>query len=383
MRRFLLAVLFLFSISGTAQTTVIDSIQSGGIWRNYRLHVPANYNANTSLRPLILNLHGLGSNALEQEYYGDFRPLADTAGFLVVHPNGTTVNGFTYWNVGLNPFGADDVVFLSALIDTLSARYRVDAQRVFSVGMSNGGFMSYYLASYLPQKIAAIASVAGSITTTGYPPVVQNTHAMPVMQIHGTADAVVPYNGGSTTIPGVSNIAIDTLVKFWVAFNGCNPSPQSFSIPNISTTDGCTAERFLYTGGRSGSTVELFKVTGGGHTWPGSAFNNMAGATNQDFNASSEIWRFLRGYRLDVLSIANNLEGGRLQLRAVPNPATTMLRVEGGAADGLFEVVDATGRSVRTGQGDQVGIDGLASGTYLLRYSLRGGVSGATTFVKE
>ena len=382
MRHFLFAILLLCSFSGTAQTTVIDSIQSGGIWRNYRLHIPANYNANTTQRPLILNLHGLGSNALEQEFYGDFRSIADTAGFLVVHPNGTKVNGFTYWNVGLNPFGADDVAFLSALIDTLSARYRVDAQRVFSVGLSNGGFMSYYLASNLPQKIAAVASVAGSITASAFPPL-SPTHPVPVMQIHGTADAVVPYNGGSTTIPGVSNIAIDTLVKYWVTFNGCNPSPQAFSIPDISTTDGCTAERFLYTGGRAGSTVELFKVTGGGHTWPGSLFNNMAGATNQDFNASREIWRFLRGYNLSTLALADRVAARGLQLRVVPNPASSFLRIEGGAADGRFDLMDATGRSVRRGYGITVELDGLAVGTYMLRFTARGGESGIAAFIKE
>jgi polyhydroxybutyrate depolymerase len=375
----LLFAFLLLPFIAKAQTTVIDSIQSGGIWRNYRLHLPANYNANTSLRPLILNLHGLGSNALEQEFYGDFRSIADTAGFLIVHPNGTTVNGFTYWNVGLNPGGANDVSFLSALIDTLAARYRVDTRRVFSAGMSNGGIMSYYLASYLSQKIAAIASVTGSITSNGFPPPAP-THPMPVMQIHGTADPVVPYNGGPTTIPGVSSVTIDTVVKFWVTFNGCAPSPQAFSIPNISTTDGCTAERFLYTGGTSSSTVEFFKVTGGGHTWPGTPFNNMAGATNQDFNASAEIWRFFRQYNLGTLSVTN-AHARSLDLRLTPNPARDAVHIDG-AADGTAEVMDMCGRTVLSVTGTTVSLRTLSAGTYTLRYTTTKGSSMAV-FVKE
>ncbi len=376
MRLLLSLVAVAISAAAPAQTTVIDSIQSSGLWRAYRLYLPANYNANTAQRPLLLNLHGLGSSALEQEAYGDFRPIADTAGFLVVHPDGTQFSGVRYWNAGVIAGGANDVIFLSALIDTLSARYRVNAQRVYSTGMSNGGYMSYYLASYLPQKIAAIASVTGAITPANFPPPAP-THQMPVMQIHGTADATVPYNGGTNNIP------IDTLVKHWVAFNGCNPTPQVTAIPNTSTTDGSTAERFLYTGGAAGSTVEFFKVTGGGHTWPGSAFT--IGVTNQDFSASREIWRFLRQYNIAGLatSVRSAALHPALHLRAVPNPAHTLLRIDGAEPNGLFEVVDIAGRSMRTGSGNSLSLDGLATGAYTLRYLAPGGQRGTVTFVKE
>src|SRR4028119_1806215 len=109
----------------SAQTTIIDSIQSGGIWRNYRLYLPANYNANTTPRPLILNLHGLGSNALEQENYGDFRPIADTAGFLTVAPNGTRSVFAQYWNAGFQAARPAGLAFLSPRIAALPARSRV------------------------------------------------------------------------------------------------------------------------------------------------------------------------------------------------------------------------------------------------------------------
>lgn len=373
MRPLLSVFAVLISLAAAAQTTVIDSIQSDGLWRNYRLYLPANYNANTALRPLVLNLHGLGSNALEQENYGDFRPIADTAGFLTVAPNGTVSIIGQYWNAGFIPGGTNDVAFLSALIDTLKARYRVDAQRVFSTGMSNGGYMSYYLASYIPQKVAAIASVTGAITPANFPPPAPG-RPMPVMQIHGTADATVPYTGGG------NNVHIDTLVNFWVTYNGCNPTPQSTAIPNNSTTDGTTAVRFLYTGGAAGSTVEFFKVTGGGHTWPGSAFSIPGINTNQDFSASREIWRFFRQYSLGSLSVAGT-PAQSLNLRLVPNPARDAVRIEG-AGDGTAEVIDMAGRTVASVAGTTVSLISLPAGVYTLRYTTATG-SGAAMFVKE
>ncbi|MDQ2793176.1 MAG: hypothetical protein M3Y12_04095, partial [Bacteroidota bacterium] len=82
-----------------AQTTVIRTLQAGGLTREYRLYVPAIYARTTGAVPLLLNLHGYGSNNQEQESYGDFRPIADTANFLVVHPNGTLDGtGNRNWN---------------------------------------------------------------------------------------------------------------------------------------------------------------------------------------------------------------------------------------------------------------------------------------------
>lgn len=376
MKLLLLFFLALFPILASAQVTVIDSIQSGGIWRNYRLYLPANYNANTSLRPLILNLHGLGSNALEQENYGDFRAIADTAGFITVHPNGTVSSIGRYWNAGFFPAGTDDVTFLSALIDTLKARYRVDAQRVYSTGMSNGGFMSYYLASKAPQKVAAIASVTGAILPAGFPPQ-DPGRPVPVMEIHGTADVTVPYTGGT------NNVHIDTLVKYWVGKNGCNPTPQMTAVPNTSTTDGCTAERYVWSGGAAGSVVELFKIIGGGHTWPGSVFPIPGIVTNQDFSASSEIWRFFRPYTLNALTASVGSSAGRqsISLRAVPNPVRDVLRVEGGGA-GSFTVTDALGRAVLQTTQASISTRSLPVGVYQLRFDGVKG-SGSVQFVKE
>ena len=327
-----------------AQTTVIRTMLAGGLIREYRLYVPAIYTRTTGAVPLLLNLHGYGSNNLEQENYGDFRAIADTANFLVVHPNGVfdAANNRNWNTFGPRGSGVDDVAFLSTLIDTLARRYRLDLNRVYSTGMSNGGFMSYELACQLGNRVAAIASVTGSMTAgrlagcTGIRPV-------PVLEIHGTDDRTVPNPGGMA----LQFVAIPTLLNSWVQRNGCNPTPTVTAVPDINTADGCTAERSVWAGGRNGSVVEHFRIIGGGHTWPGTAFPN--GTTNQDINASREVWRFVRRYRLaTLLPTRGALDPAAPQLLVLPNPATDLLQLDGGqrlAPEGLA-VHDALGRRV-------------------------------------
>lgn len=302
-----------------AQTTVSGSFMFGGITRTYRLYIPAIYNPSVAV-PLVLNLHGYGSNNTSQEAYGDFRPIADTANFIIAHPNGTLDgSGNRYWN-SFNGSTVDDVGFLSALIDTISAGYTIDKNSVYSTGMSNGGFMSYDLACSLSYRIAAVASVTGSMI----PPHKNSCsplHPTPVMQIHGTADATVPYNGSS------SFIHIDTLVNYWAKFNNCLLTPAITPVPDINTADGCTAERHVFDGGTTGSTVELFKIQGGGHSWPGAPVN--INVTNMDFSASIEIWRFFRKYKLNVLSggIRENVSE-TFSFNIHPNPSKDIFKIE-------------------------------------------------------
>jgi len=284
------SIAFAFTCAN-AQTTT-GSFLHGGVLRDYRLYVPAIYNASVPV-PLIFNLHGYTSDAVQQEFYADFRPIADTANFILVHPNGTLDPlGNRFWDT----FGAgtvDDLGFLTALIDTLSAHYNIDPDRVYSTGMSNGGFMSYDLACFRSERIAAIASVTGNMLASRLASCAAS-HPTPVMQIHGTADPTVNYNGGSGMLP------IEDLVAHWVQFNNCSPTPTVTQVPNTITTDGCTAEHRVFGGGDAGSTVEFYKVIGGGHTWPGSPI--VIGVTNQDFSARVEIWRFFRQYGLGGLT---------------------------------------------------------------------------------
>lgn len=357
-------------LAARAQTTIIDSFQCDGVSRSYRLYVPANYVASAQ-HPLILNMHGLGSDATQQQYYSYFMPIADTAQFLMVYPQGLTAQGFTYWNCGipLTP-PTNDVKFLSALIDTMAKRYTVDLHRVYATGLSMGGYMSYYLALHLPGRITAIASVAGSMDPAIYPPAAP-TRGIPVMQVHGTADGTVPYNGYA------NGIHIDTLVQYWVRANGCTATPVQTAVPDVNTTDGCTATHYVWSGGTAGATVELYKVTGGGHTWPGAV--NIGLPTDQDFSASAEIWRFFRGYRLNQFLAVEQVDATPVKALSWPNPCGDVLHLQEKAA---VTLTDMNGKVVlrQSVPATDIPVRNLAPGVYMLRAD---GGSAAVKIVKE
>ncbi|CAN5907326.1 hypothetical protein BH11BAC7_BH11BAC7_07860 [soil metagenome] len=335
---FLISFLIIFCTTSFSQTTVSGSFMYQSILRTYRIYIPAIYNPSVAV-PLVLNLHGYGSNNTQQEAYGEFRPIADTANFIIVHPNGTLdQTGSRYWNCFGGPFTVDDVGFLSMLIDTISASYNIDQNRIYSTGLSNGGFMSYDLAYLLGHRIAAIASVAGGMVYS-HLGACNPIHPTPVMQIHGTADGTVPYAGDAYFVP------VDTLIKFWVNFNHCNPVPVITNLPNTNTSDGCTADHYVYSGGDSAATVEFYKIQGGGHSWPGAIIN--INVTNMDFSASKEIWRFFSQYRLNNLSNAMEEYGFEIGIPVYPNPSNGNFNLKFiDASSRNIAVTDCLGRVV-------------------------------------
>jgi polyhydroxybutyrate depolymerase len=367
MKKYLPLFALLFSSWAFAQTgtTITDSIFTGGEYRIYRVYIPNIYSSSNAA-PLVFNFHGYGSNNVQQEYYGDFRPISDTANFILVHPQGTIVNGNTGWNnFGPVSQASDDINFISDLIDSLSAQYNIDQNKVYSTGMSNGGFMSYDLACFLSHRITAVASVTGSMITL-HKNACSPVHPTPVMQIHGTADQVVSYNGSGGI---VASMHIDSLVKHWVQFNNCNPAPSITQVPDINTADGCTAERHVYAGGSSGTKVELYKIINGGHTWPGS-FPSFNGNTNQDFKASSEIWRFFRQYDRSQLTGVKEQEEAHA-VSVYPNPSSgTFVLEAGGIPEARLEIFNTLGEIVHrqkiSGPATSVSLD-RSPGAYFYR----------------
>ncbi len=379
MKKTLLALFFISSLfSIKAQTTVIDSIFVGGIYRNYRLYVPAIYTGATA-RPLILNLHGYTSNANAQQLYSNFMPIADTANFLMVYPNGTKDgSNQPFWNAGISSSLVNDIAFLNALIDSLDLTYNINLNRVYSTGMSNGGYMSHTLACELSNRITAIASVTGSIFTTQYGSNCHPTRPVPVMQIHGTSDPTVPYAGNSGSMP------IDTVVKYWVKKNNCNPVATFSNVPNTNTTDGCTAEHYKYLNGTSGSSVEFYKIIGGLHTWPGFPFGGSG--TNMDMNASKEIWRFFSQYTLSALTAVNESEQFKNTLKVYPNPANSVLNLNLEGESTVYVMIsDVLGKVVlaETTQTNEVSVDNLKSGIYFITVKTESGAEAKLKFIKE
>lgn len=318
-----------------AQSNTVETIQHGGITREYRLYVPAMYDG-TEAVPLVFNLHGYTSNAQQQELYGNFTAIADTANFIIVHPEGTLDGtGEQWWNA----FGApspDDVGFVSVMIDELDQNYNIDLNCVYSTGMSNGGYMSFELACQLGNRIAAVASVTGSMSN-GRITACNAPKPTPVMQIHGTQDPTVAYNGDA------NSASIPDVVDYWVNQTNCNPTPTITNVPDIDMSDGSTAEHYLYTGGDQNTTVEHYKIINGGHTWPGAPID--IGVTNHDIDASVEIWRFFRQYKLNNL-VSVEEEQPKEMFKLYPNPSEGTVHVEFGESVNSFVVVDALGREV-------------------------------------
>lgn len=352
----------IFPLTISAQSTV-QTMQHDGLTRSYRLYVPDSYDPNTAV-PLVFNLHGYTSNASQQEFYGDFRGIADTANFILVHPDGTLDgSGNRFWNAFGASGGVDDVGFISALIDKIDEDYNIDLNRVYSCGMSNGGFMSYRLACELSNRITAIASVTGTMAINA-PATCNPSKPTPIMQIHGTADPTVPYSGNSTMT------AIESVVDFWVNKNNCNPTPIVTAVPNTNTTDMCTAEHYLYTNGSNGSTVEFFKIQGGGHTWPNAPIT--IGVTNRDIDASIEIWRFFSQYNTNtLLSIADLSD--ELTFEIYPNPARDLINISTNKIVERIQISDLSGKNTLTleGQTESIDISALKPGIYFIKvYSL-------------
>jgi len=238
------------------------------------VQVPSSYDSGTPT-PLVLLLHGYGSSGAGQENYMDFGSLVDEFGFLYLHPDGRNESGGEFkrfWS-GSSPccnfYGApdDDTAYLMDLIDEMKSQYNVDSQRVYLIGHSNGGFMSYRMACAHSDTIAAIATLAGA--TFLDPNDCLPTEAVNILQIHGTSDGTILYNGGFT-FPGSSGEypgAVET-VEQWAAKNGCELVPDT-SAPNIDLDgsqagDETTVTRYLSSCDPSGQ-VELWTIVNGSH----------------------------------------------------------------------------------------------------------------------
>lgn len=351
-----------FIFSSSAQQTINASITHDGIQRDYILYIPELYDGSSAV-PLVLNFHGFGSNANQQMFYGDFRDIADTEGFLLVHPEGTTFFGNQFWNVGFPELSStiDDVGFTEALIDELATLYAIDLDRVYATGMSNGGFMSFLLACQLSEKIAAVASVTGSMTQDTF----NDCNAqlpIPVLQIHGTEDDVVLYNENTLSIP------IADVISYWVDYNNCETTPTTTTLPDLDVSDGSTIEHSVYEDGDNGITTEHMKVIGGGHTWPGSILNTTG--TNQDIDASMEIWLFFSRYDINGQLSVNEFENKHVSI--YPNPTNSNINLSLNFSKEVdYELFSPLGKQLMNGtftsSNEEIDLSNLPSNIYFLK----------------
>ena len=253
--------------------------------RSYRINIPRDYDASTPL-PLVLGFHGNGSDGAEfQNYTG-----LPTLPALTVFPDGDLNDGKRSWQGAPYASGADDVAFVSDLLDSIESEHCVDLNRVYATGKSNGGGMVSVLACNLRDRFSAFAPVAGAY----YP---QSTEGCdystptPMLAIHGTGDATMHYEGGhrqGEDYPGVRE-----WIQPWAEASGCTKTTdrqvgrKGEDVVRTQWTlcsEGDEGGRSPGKPGRS-AAVELYSVADGGHVWPGEVVYSGGGYVTEDFSA--------------------------------------------------------------------------------------------------
>ncbi|MAI41681.1 MAG: hypothetical protein CMP95_04410 [Gammaproteobacteria bacterium] len=252
--------------------------------RIFYIFIPKTYSNTVDYQPLLFSLHGYGSTAVFHMRYTGFKEVASKEGFIAIFPQGSILKsaGTTHWNVGGWTRGStsDDVGFINDIIDFMTVNYRIDTDRIYSTGMSNGGFMSYHLACNLSEKIAAVASVTGSMTPETYNSC-EPDRPISIMQIHGSHDEVVPYLGNQTMK------SIDEVMDYWRQNNRCNEVPEIQILPDL-TNDKLGGSQTSYLDCQNDTEIILYLLDGLAHRWP---LENEA-----DVDAPSTIWQFLSRY---------------------------------------------------------------------------------------
>ncbi len=263
----------------------------GGRSRLVIVHVPVGYRA-SSPEPLVLNMHGSGATAADQEAFSGMDTTADANRFIVAYPQGLIQDGTGYdWNVPGVPLiggravpsgSADDVSFLTELVGALEARYCVDASDVYATGFSGGARMASQLGCDASTTFAAVAPVSGLRRPTPCP----TTRPVPVIAFHGTADPVDPYGGNGEAYWTYS---VPEAAAEWAGQDGCATT--------ATTTDGSGYALSAYPGCAGGADVELYSVTGEGHEWPGgpkmpSSLTSLLGPQSDAVSADDLMWAF-------------------------------------------------------------------------------------------
>lgn len=286
------ALVLVFAACGTAGEEATDgrqlpapAVRQGqvdvdGIQRSYRLFVPTTLDPSQAV-PLLVVIHGGGNSVQSMVDTTQFDRAASVGNFMVVYPEATR----GAWNAGFccgsaPERGVDDVAFLNRLLDELEAEQALDPSRVFLAGVSNGAMMAYRYACEQADRVAAIASVAGTVTVDDCQP----SRPVSVLELRGSEDPLVPFDGGPPDLPNAAELAsypsAPEVASMWAEVNGCEGSLTASVEGLVTTTDwsGCT----------EGTAIRLVRVDGGGHVW----FAPGLGEANSAIDATDLITEF-------------------------------------------------------------------------------------------
>lgn len=367
MRKSVLLPLILLFAPFLKGQVIFEGFYHDGVGRLYDIHFPPGWTTGDSL-PLLLDFHYLGADGRDEDSLTRFNPIGDAEGFIVCHPWGF----FSDWNVGQeSPYqsGTKDVEWIDELIDTINVRHGINMNRVYAVGMGQGGFFVHRLACELSHRIAAFAAVGANIADSAKY-FCNNSRPAPIMMVQGTADSVIYYYTG---LPGIWG-TVPQLVDFWKTRNNCGGNEIIQNLPNNNTNDNSTITSHRWLCDQS-SEVLLYEVVGGGFSWPGANRDlGSGGVRNMDINCSRHIWDFLSRYTLTTFTPAGAEEIAEAEaLRAFPNPVNDDLYLEVEAANALsINIFDVQGREVfapivREGGFIKLDCSILPEGLYLIR----------------
>jgi polyhydroxybutyrate depolymerase len=265
------------------QVPVDPAFAQGQSQRAYRLYVPRSYSPDGRV-PLLLDLHGFGGSAAGEEQASGYDALAESEGYLAVYGQGLASSEGAGW-ASTRPIdlGIDELGYFAAVLDDLQQRYCVDERRIYVTGFSNGGGMTEMLACYMSRRIAAVAPVSGNYYVDSKGTGCHPERPVPLLEVHGTADGVVPYGGiGRTESGGWPLLPIPQFLAGWAARDGCASAPAVFlDTPEVTGMrwEGC----------RDGVSVAHYRWNGGGHGLP---------ARIGEVPSHQAIWRFLAAYSL-------------------------------------------------------------------------------------
>ncbi|EWM18347.1 PHB depolymerase family esterase [Kutzneria sp. 744] len=265
--------------------TTHETVTSGGLEREYLLHLPAGYQP-FHPTPVVMAFHGRKGDGSDIEAFSGI----DNLDAIAVYPVGVKgeADQRAWESAPYAAEGVDDVKFVSDLLDKLQATLCVDPNRIFATGKSNGaGFVSL-LACQLPFRIAAFGTIAGAFypgTTTGC----STSAPAPIVDFHGTADPTIVYTGDVSH--GVPTPALMDWAQNWATHNHCTTGP-------VQTAIGTDVLQFSWSSCDQHANVTHYRIIGAGHTWPGELVDSGPGSATQTVKATQVIWDFFNAHPL-------------------------------------------------------------------------------------
>jgi len=327
----------------TKEKVTVDDVD-----RHFMVRLPKGYDSKRHY-PVVILLHGMNQDAEDMERLTRFDEIADKSGIIAVYP--IALHG--RWNVGVRPqvqrpanmapgrrrYGgggypggggggggypgggrggypgggqqpqtrepdedrrpapADDVAFLTQMLDQMATKFSVDASRIYATGLSEGGFMSLRLGCALSDRVAAVATVGAAMPKTM---ICVPSRPVPLVMISGTSDPVVPYGGGTEHNLSLATISVEDSAKAWARIDRCAEKPEKSKLP-LSAKNAMETKVHTYGGCQQSAQVLLYSVKGAGNTWPGGEqyeAENTIGKTSEDVNADELIWNFFATRKL-------------------------------------------------------------------------------------